>query len=355
MKNNQRIAFLDGFRGIAILLVMAYHVYTSNPDSLPFITNKYGEFPLFKYGFYGVQLFFLISGFVILMSLETKRTFLSFFYKRWLRLFPAMLIMVIFTGATAWFFYERPSGQLTIGSYIIGLFFIDPDWIDFFFGIKINPLETVFWTLYAEIRFYIVFGMVYFLFGKIKAIATLVGLFFLTVLLMFINMANNMPELYKKIVEFMGWHLSFGNFQWFAAGTLAYQYYITQKKKYIFLYLGLVVLASILGGSIGNIITGFIISVIFLMPFCIKKIPILFSNRFLVFIGFISYPLYLMHKSVIISLTIKLEKLNIIPIILLPVIPMIIMVIISYIVAKYIEPKLGKTIDKRIMNIMNIK
>lgn len=330
MENNQRIMFLDGFRGIAILLVMFYHTFTSNPDSLPFITSKYGEFPLFKYGFFGVQLFFLISGFVILMSLETKKTFHQFLYKRWLRLFPAMLVTVIFIASTASFFYERPLGQPSIGSIIMGLFFIDPDWIDFFSRIKINPLETVFWSLYAEIRFYIVFGTVYFLFGKIKAIMTLFGLFILTFLLTIISMVNNnLPEGYVKIVEFMGWHLSFGNFQWFACGTLVYQYYIERKKKYILLYLGTVLLTGIVAGSIENTIMTLVIGILFLAPFCIKKIHLIFDNKFLLFIGFISYPLYLMHKSAIISLTIKLHKLSIIPIILLPIIPMIVMIIIS--------------------------
>jgi peptidoglycan/LPS O-acetylase OafA/YrhL len=353
MENNQRIKFLDGFRGIAILLVMFYHSYSLYPDILPEITHKYGEFPLFKYGFFGVQLFFLISGFVILMSIESKKTFPQFLYKRWLRLFPAMLIAVIFMGATSAFLQERPLGQPTIGSYIMGLFFIDPDWIEFFSGIKINPLETVFWSLYAEIRFYLVFGVVYFLFGKIKAIITLFGLFLLTVLVMFTGMINkNLPEYYMKIGEFMGWHLSLGNFQWFACGALVYQYFTERKKKYIVLYCATILFAIILAGSVGNIIMTLIIGIIFLAPFCTEKIHFLFDNRFFDFMGFISYPLYLMHKSAIIALTVKIQSLNIMPIILLPLIPMIIMVIISYVVAKYIEPKLGKTIDKGIMYIM---
>jgi peptidoglycan/LPS O-acetylase OafA/YrhL len=263
-----------------------------------------------------------------------------------------MFIAVILMSATAAFLRERPLGQPTIGSIITGLFFIDPDWIEFFSGIKINPMETVFWSLYAEIRFYLIFGAVYCFFGKIKAIITLFVLFGLTFLLMIIGMVNhNLPEYYSKITWFIGWHLSFGNFQWFALGTLVYQYYAERKKRYILLYLGTVLLLAAGSGSIGNAASTLAIALIFLAPFCIEKIHIIFDNRFLVFIGFVSYPLYLMHKSAIVALTVKLEKLNLIPIILLPILPMIIMVIISYIVAKYIEPKLGKIIGKGIMSI----
>lgn len=72
MAEMQRIKFLDGLRGSAILLVVFYHAYARYPDVVPYLTNTYREFPLFKYGYWGVQLFFLISGFVILMSIVDK-------------------------------------------------------------------------------------------------------------------------------------------------------------------------------------------------------------------------------------------------------------------------------------------
>ncbi|MDR0605205.1 MAG: acyltransferase family protein [Bacteroidales bacterium] len=138
MKN--RIAFLDGFRGVAILLVLMFHAYSRYPGIVPFLTEKYGWFPLFRHGDWGVQLFFLLSGFVILMTLEKTELFFHFIYKRWLRLFPAMLIVTIIIFLTANLLYERPSGKPTLLSIMPGLTFIDPSLIGYLLGSKIQAL-----------------------------------------------------------------------------------------------------------------------------------------------------------------------------------------------------------------------
>lgn len=89
-----RIEYLDGLRGIAIIAVVMFHGYVAFPDTLPF-GDRFAVIPL-RLGWQGVQLFFLISGFVILMSLEACNDVASFVARRWLRLFPAMLICSCF-------------------------------------------------------------------------------------------------------------------------------------------------------------------------------------------------------------------------------------------------------------------
>ena len=66
-----RIDYLDGHRGLAILLVIGYHAYARWPEIVPY-GNQFSHIPLFSAGRFGVQLFFLISGFVIF-----QRIFLS--------------------------------------------------------------------------------------------------------------------------------------------------------------------------------------------------------------------------------------------------------------------------------------
>lgn len=167
---NNRIAFLDGLRGIAILLVVLFHAYSRYPDIVPY-KDSYKYFPLFEYGFLGVQLFFLLSGFVILMTLERSKNFFSFMYKRWIRLFPAMLIATILIFSTAFLFYERPGGMPNLYSVLPGLLFIEPSLLDKIVGGgKILPLEGAFWSLYIEMMFYIIFGISYFILGKKKAV-----------------------------------------------------------------------------------------------------------------------------------------------------------------------------------------
>ncbi|WP_420839686.1 acyltransferase family protein [Colwellia maritima] len=83
----ERIKYLDSHRGIAILFVVFYHLFSRWSEILPY-GNSFTNI-VFNQGFLGVQLFFLLSGFVILMTLERTKSFSSFLYKRWLRLFQS--------------------------------------------------------------------------------------------------------------------------------------------------------------------------------------------------------------------------------------------------------------------------
>ncbi|MBF4583325.1 acyltransferase [Curtobacterium sp. VKM Ac-2865] len=86
-----RATALDGLRTVAILIVMLYHLHVAG----------------FEGGFIGVQVFFVLSGFLITSLLlgEQRRTgrirLGSFWVKRLLRLYPALLVMVA-AGIALW-------------------------------------------------------------------------------------------------------------------------------------------------------------------------------------------------------------------------------------------------------------
>jgi len=85
-----RVAILDGLRLVAALMVVSYH-YISRGDAWT-AASPHG-FPQVVYlasrfGFFGVELFFLISGFVICMS-GMGRSLGQFFVARVVRLYPA--------------------------------------------------------------------------------------------------------------------------------------------------------------------------------------------------------------------------------------------------------------------------
>lgn len=338
-----RIQFLDGLRGIAILLVICFHSFSRWPKIVPY-GNQYSDFYLFKYGYLGVQLFFLISGFVILMSLEKSKTFIQFIYKRWLRLFPAMLIATILVYSTTQFLQERPSGIPELNAIIPGLFFIEPSWIKTFLSIKINPLEGAFWSLFVEFKFYFIFGISYFLMGKIKAIAIIFMLFIIAIFAEFFQI---------KYLNTFSHLLSFEYFGWFASGSLAYLYFVNNQSKYILLCV-LVSFIEMLKylHDISALLYIIFILALFITPICFEKTRILFKNKLLLFFGLISYPLYLIHENALISLICKTNQLGLpIPNLLLPILPLFVLCIISYVIVTYFEPFVSKTIQKIVLKL----
>lgn len=94
---------LDGLRGIAILLVLVYHC--SELVHLKTTSNPFDWFSwrIFQLGWVGVDLFFVLSGFLItgiLIEAKTKpRYFQTFYARRSLRIFPLYYVVIFFTFA----------------------------------------------------------------------------------------------------------------------------------------------------------------------------------------------------------------------------------------------------------------
>ncbi|MEZ9835260.1 acyltransferase family protein, partial [Vibrio breoganii] len=119
-----RYQHLDALRGLSILFVILYHTYARWPEHLPAIEVT-KEFVFFKYGYLGVNVFFMISGFVIFLSLDKSKSFIDFLKKRWSRLFPAMLISSVIILFLSFVFPMRPHGSPDLLDIIPGIFFIN--------------------------------------------------------------------------------------------------------------------------------------------------------------------------------------------------------------------------------------
>jgi peptidoglycan/LPS O-acetylase OafA/YrhL len=90
----RHIPALDGLRGIAILLVLFHHLTIYRPESG--IDKWIAALPLFSWA--GVDLFFVLSGFLItgilLDSRDSDRYFSSFYMRRSLRIFPLYYLVI---------------------------------------------------------------------------------------------------------------------------------------------------------------------------------------------------------------------------------------------------------------------
>ena len=140
---------VDGLRAIAVLTVVGYHAF---PDLVPG-------------GFIGVDIFFVISGFLIssliLGSLERGRfSFAEFYARRIKRIFPALLAVLLACGALGWFVllpdeYRQLGKHVAAGAGFVSNFVLwkEADYFDVLSDLK--PLLHL-WSLGIEEQFYIV-------------------------------------------------------------------------------------------------------------------------------------------------------------------------------------------------------
>lgn len=342
---NQRINFLDGLRGLAILLVIFYHAYTRWSLVLPY-GDRFASFVVFKYGFLGVQLFFLISGFVILMSLEKSDNFFKFIYKRWLRLFPTMLIATVLVFVTASCFPERPAGIPTLKNVISGLIFVQPEYLESIIGTDVGILEPAFWSLFVEVKFYAFFGILYFILGARKALLCLTGAYFIWFAMSILLWEFDYDYV---VIEYLNF-LDASFFGWFASGAMAFLYYKSKSK--------IDLLCSIIIGGIASLVYYektndmtfmFLLLGVFISTIHFEKLKKIFADKIFLFFGFISYPLYLIHENAMVSIIIKGDKyLSFLPHFLLPIIAIAILAGVAYLIAKTIEPFVRKLIDNNL-------
>lgn len=344
-QKNNRILVLDGLRGFAILLVFLFHGYYIWSKRYPFGV-LYKDNILVKYGDLGVQLFFLISGFVILMSLEKTSGFLIFLKKRWIRLFPSMLVCSIIIYITAGFFYERPLGIPGLKSLLPGILFVDEGLLEKIFKTDFPVLESSFWSLYIEVKFYVIFGTLYYLFKRNIA---LLGIFIIYI----IAVAYQILEFHKllplSLLPFKAYIGNFVYFGWFVSGALIYIYYTERNKKYLIAFFIATFCAMFYMYKLQDATRNMyllVIIFIFVGSLFWKPLERFFSMRIFTFIGFLSYPLYLLHENMMVSVMIKISKHVAIPYVILPIISFSFVIPIAYIVATYLEPYIQKKINR---------
>jgi peptidoglycan/LPS O-acetylase OafA/YrhL len=151
-QHRPRVEVLDGLRFLAAFSVLAYH-YTAMDRVWDHPDGAVAIFPAqpAAYGWLGVYLFFLISGFVICMS-SWGRGVGSFLRSRAVRLYPAywLSVVVIAVVLTVWPYVQHPVGW---HSALVNLtMFHEP--------LGVRPVAEVYWTLWAELRFYLLFSLV---------------------------------------------------------------------------------------------------------------------------------------------------------------------------------------------------
>ena len=275
-----RIKGLDTLRGIAAISVVLFH-FTSR-----YQTN-YGHpsIPLFSFpqGFRGVDLFFIVSGFVIFMTLDNTRHSLDFVVSRFSRLFPAYWVSMIATFVVVLIF-GLPGKEVSIRDFLLN-FTMLPDLL------HAQAVDGAYWTLEIELFFYTLMLLLF--------RAQLIGY------IHYILMAWLCMRLMTYAMSNSGIHVSYlfshllilPYIALFGTGMMLYRLHrdtINRTKAYAVLAACLSVIAVTEPAE--GIVVPVLASITILMLSHGKLI--FFSNRILVFFGTISYPLYLLHENI---------------------------------------------------------
>jgi len=157
----RRLGVLDGLRGIAVLLVLWYHIWEISwlqpPDALVFIPAT---------GFSGVTLFFFLSGFVISYPFTRARaagapspSWGYFFWRRSLKIVPSYVLSIAFAYSIG-YAQQQPNASPApdLATHLLFIHTWFPD--------RFGTINGVLWTLAVEVEFYCLFPLVWWCFKR---------------------------------------------------------------------------------------------------------------------------------------------------------------------------------------------
>lgn len=143
--DESRLLALDSLRAVAALAVLFYH-YTEGYELI--VRPHATPVPKFALGYLGVDLFFVISGFVIAWTLQRSASLSDFALGRVARLYPAYLACAALSGIVTFGIGFNPAIIQTSDvpwNAVIGL----PSLV------RANNLDPSYWTLGVEVSFYV--------------------------------------------------------------------------------------------------------------------------------------------------------------------------------------------------------
>jgi peptidoglycan/LPS O-acetylase OafA/YrhL len=257
-----RLKHIDALRGIAALMVTFFHL--SGNSVLSQQTSSVG-----KYGYLGVEIFFVISGFVLPYSLLKSgyrlKNFFPFIVKRIVRIHPAYITVIIISMALAALTGREP---LSLPRFVWHLVFLNAE-----FGYP--DVAPVFWTLKIEFAFYILISLSFttFFTSNYKSIVLIA--------------AVTVSSLFNII----------GVFHWllfFALGILIFNKWFTNMSPYIFWpAICTLLLTNIKIHGVAEAMAG-CFGCLFILFARIEHFPKAIG-QILLWLGMISYSLYLIH------------------------------------------------------------
>ncbi len=347
MTHNQHLHYrpdIDGLRAVAVLLVLIFH-----------------GFPRFiKGGFIGVDIFFVISGYLItsiILKSQARGEFslLDFYSRRIKRIFPSLLVVLIFCLTFGWFSllgeeYQTLGKHVAAGAVYISNLVLQNEAGYFDSDAEFKPLLHL-WSLGIEEQFYVIFPLLLMLVARFKGNAfVLITLSLLSSFALNVFLIEQNPSGVFFYPQTRAWELLIGSF---VAHVNLYQRerfdYFLAKNNFSANKLSWFSFALIVGAWIGLDTT----KITFpngwaLLPTMGAAGLILageqawfnrkiLASKWAVWLGLISYPLYLWHWPLLsLMRIIEMER----PKGYLRVLALLLSVLLAWLTYQFVEKRL---------------
>lgn len=291
---------IDGLRAVAVGAVLANHFFAG----------------LFPNGFLGVDIFFVISGFVITASLQGRsrqrlgQFLVEFYTRRVKRLFPALAACVLVTSLLICLVNPSASRQLMAGIFaLFGLaniyFYVEAN--DYFGdSASLNPFTHT-WSLGVEEQFYFVFPLLFWLGINMlqRRVAIWVGgVLLLASVISWVVVQNHDSLAAFYIAVFRFWQIGLGVLAWLCQDRLQMSLASASRVKgaAVLVAAGIVLLPETLPliAATSGAVLGTTIFLMLTAP--IYRPNFLLVTRPMSYVGKISYSLYLWHWPVAVML-----------------------------------------------------
>lgn len=319
-----RIVALDVVRFFAAMGVVLYHYVWPNAsvyDGIQAVTD---------FGYLGVPLFFIVSGYVISIS-ANNRSAVAFIVSRLVRLYPALWVSV---GFTVLVMYSLAGKTHSWGQVLANLTLIN-EYLGF------NDVDGVYWTLKAELKFYACVFLLL-VFGVFQRFRLWLSIWLMLVVL----------HAFTQQPFFLGWFITPNFSSYFIAGVALFL--IQQEGRNRFNQTVLWVSLLISSIKVYQQASGFMVnpsalqkwvSVVavwgiygFMFALSLGKIN-LKPRAFYVTLGALTYPLYLIHNMA--GKTIIDAYSKYVPESLLIVFVILFMVMVSWCIHQWVEKPLA--------------
>jgi peptidoglycan/LPS O-acetylase OafA/YrhL len=304
--NNNKIQFAHNLRGFAALVVVISHLCgvfwynqvavetIANVDkytgTIPNIVKYLNHFSWLNYGYFGVALFFIISGFVIPFSLK-KYNAIQFLIARFFRIYPVYIIGFL-VSLLSIYLGGKYFGKSFPHSFNLVLknisFFRDIFWVP--------SIDGIVWTLEIEFKFYLLCSVL---------ISTIINARVLR--LMFVNLLLAVVFLLGVFLKcnsvlFYVYELNSPIITFMFIGTIFFYLYhkMISKKRAVFCILLLFLSFSLqwyygmYSASTRGVILNYSLALMLFLFFYIFRYQIVFPPLFS-WLADISYPLYVVH------------------------------------------------------------